>query len=550
MSRMTTWNRRRFLFDAGAGLWLAPASSAAQADAVRVRVVDRDTGRPVAARVRLLAADGSQIVPLGHAAKLAEDAQEGDVRFQSKRFAYTDGSFEVPAAALPLRYQVIKGYEYEIAEGTLSRDMVRDGTAEIALARWSALGRGGWYGGDIHIHHISPRTCRLEMEAEDLDIANILSSDFTDDQKEFEGRLNRYSSRERLIYVNQEFRHDHLGHMCLLNLKRMIEPVKPMQREHYPLHLGVCDQARAQGGYVSWAHFPSWPGVESPLDIAMDKIEGLEILCVLEPREFPIFVQQVVPEVEANNGLRLWYRYLNCGFRLAATAGTDKMTNFVTVGANRVYARVEGEYTYESWIAALRAGRTFVTNSPVVSFTVDGREPGATVTPGAGGVVRIEARAQSQLPYDRLEVVVNGEVVAEAAPSGPKHAASVVLEYPARQSCWIAARALEDLAAYRLKKFDFRGIHAAAGTRLSDYYGTRRPETVFAHTSPVYVIRDGKPIRSWADAQYYVRYIDHAMDWLRKEGKFARPSDRQATLDAFARGRAVYQRRAAEAAGA
>src|SRR5207249_11475146 len=69
----------------------------------------------------------------------------------------------------------------------------------------------------------------------------------------------------------------------------------------------------------------------------------------------------------SNHGLHLWYRYLNCGFRLTASAGTDKMTTFVTVGANRVYAQVEGEFTYDNWMRGLRRGRTFVTNSPMRS---------------------------------------------------------------------------------------------------------------------------------------------------------------------------------------
>src|SRR5438034_8409864 len=185
------------------------------------------------------------------------------------------------------------------------------------------------------------------MDAEDLDVANILTSDFTLDQADFEGRLNNLSGGRRLIYVNQEFRNDHLGHMCLLNLKRLIEPVKTMQPYDYPLHLRVSDETHAQGGYVSWAHFPSWPGVESPLDVAMEKLDGLEILSVLDPRALPVFMQKVVPELEANSGLRLWYRYLDCGSRLTATAGTDKMTTFVNVRAHRVYARAQSVFTYQ-----------------------------------------------------------------------------------------------------------------------------------------------------------------------------------------------------------
>ncbi|MFB3826334.1 MAG: CehA/McbA family metallohydrolase [Bryobacteraceae bacterium] len=514
---------------------------------MRVRILDGRTGRPVAARVRLLTLSGDEIVPPGHSAELAPDAQQGDVRFQSKRFFYVDGTFEIRPDTLPLKYQVIKGYEYEIAEGVLSGA----GTTDIVLTRWSDLGKRQWRGGDIHIHHISPRNCRLEMEAEDLDVANILTSDFTSDQREFEGRLNRNSSRERLIYVSQEFRHPDLGHVCLLNLKKLVEPVMLSQKQpdHDLLNMTAAGAARAQGGYVSWAHFPSWPGLESPLDVAMEKLDGLEILCVLDPRQFPVFVRQVVPEVEANDGLRLWYRFLNCGFRLTATAGTDKMTTFVTVGANRVYARVDGEFNYENWIRALRAGRTFITNSPVLSFTVNGREAGEVIPAGAGSktVMQVHARAESQLRFDRLEIVVNGEAIAEASPSGARNAAEIHLEYPVTRSCWIAARVLEDDSPYRARNVDFRTIHAGQGTRLGDYYGTRRPETVFAHSSPVYVIRDGQPIRSFDDAQYYVRYLDSAVEWLRKNGRFKRPSDRTATLAAFEAARTVYRKRAEEA---
>lgn len=46
------------------------------------RVIDRDTGRPVPARVRLVDEHSNEVVPLGHEPALAEDAQEGDVRFQ------------------------------------------------------------------------------------------------------------------------------------------------------------------------------------------------------------------------------------------------------------------------------------------------------------------------------------------------------------------------------------------------------------------------------------------------------------------------------------
>jgi len=540
-------DRRRFVQLAAAGL--AGGVTGAAPRPIPCRIVDSQTGQAIAARVRLVDATGRERVPLGHPEALSADGQEGDVRFQSRRFTYVDGGCLLPADSLPLKYEIVKGYEYLIAEGEIRPEHVVDGSVAISIRRWSSISNAGWYSGDIHIHNIAPGTCRLEMDAEDLHVANILTSDFTFDRDQFEGRVNRFSSRERQIFVGQEFRNNHLGHVCLLGLKQLVEPVKPIQKVHYPLNLGPCERARANGAYVSWAHFPSWPGAENPLDVAMERLDGLEILSQLDPRQFPLYMTQLVPEIAANNGLRLWYRYLNCGFRLTATAGTDKMTTFVTVGANRVFAHVEGEFTYENWIAALKRGCTFISNSPLLRFTVNGREPGSAIDLDSRKTkaVQIEAVAESQLPYHRLDVICNGQVIGEATPSGPRHRAALRLEYPAGQSCWFAARAYEELDGYRAQGIDFTKVHVDRGTLLSNYFGTRRPEAVFAHSSPVYLMRDGKPIRSWDDADYYVRYMDHSIKWLQREANFAKPGDREASIEAFRTSRAVYAARAAEA---
>ena len=67
--------------------------AAPQGNPVQCKIIDQHSGRPVTARVRLTDARGNDIVPLGHPTELAPDAQQGDVRFQSKRFAYVDGNF-------------------------------------------------------------------------------------------------------------------------------------------------------------------------------------------------------------------------------------------------------------------------------------------------------------------------------------------------------------------------------------------------------------------------------------------------------------------------
>jgi hypothetical protein len=104
------WTRRGFLGTAAGITRLAPAQRAGSTQPIVCRVIDSGSGRPVPARVRLVDARGAELVPLGHARELADDAQEGDVRFQSRRYAYVDGEFRVDPRWLPLQYQVIKGY--------------------------------------------------------------------------------------------------------------------------------------------------------------------------------------------------------------------------------------------------------------------------------------------------------------------------------------------------------------------------------------------------------------------------------------------------------
>jgi hypothetical protein len=93
-------------------------------------------GQPVPARLRLTDAQRRDVVPLEHPTALAPDAQQGDVRFQSKRFAYVAGVFSLDPRLLPLHYQVIKGYEFVIAEGQIAAGDVREGGVAIPLSRW------------------------------------------------------------------------------------------------------------------------------------------------------------------------------------------------------------------------------------------------------------------------------------------------------------------------------------------------------------------------------------------------------------------------------
>src|SRR5205823_6982716 len=124
-----------------------------------------------------------------------------------------------------------------------------------------------------------------------------------------------------------------------------------------------------------WSKTP-YAAKSIPIDVALGKIDTLDI----------------------NNSwaasVPLWYRLLNCGFRVPATAGTDVFLNRIDSrlpGGDRVYVRVEGGLTYKGWIEGLKAGRSFVTNGPMLTFTADGKEAGAVLKAGEQPKVRGKA---------------------------------------------------------------------------------------------------------------------------------------------------------------
>src|SRR6185436_15706541 len=88
----------------------------------------------------------------------------------------------------------------------------------------------------------------------------------------------------------------------------------------------------------------------------------------------------IISPYDDEGAIVLYHRLLSCGLRLAATAGTDCFLSFSRLGVasnppgwGRVYAHLGDEpLSVAAFQAAVRAGRTVVTNGPWLTLTVDG----------------------------------------------------------------------------------------------------------------------------------------------------------------------------------
>src|SRR5262249_50816103 len=278
-----------------------------------------------------------------------------------------------------------------------------------------------------------------------------------------------------------------------------------------PSNADVADRTHWQQGGVNYTHVSQgedwsktpYAAKALPIDAALGKVDTLDI----------------------NNSwaasVPLWYRLLNCGFRLPATAGTDVFLNRIgsnLPGGDRVYVRLDGPLTYEGWIEKLKAGRSFVTSGPMLEFTVNGSEPGAVLKLGEKPKVRVTAKARSQFPLAKADLVHNGRVVATAPLSDDRLTATLEQELTLDRGGWVAFR--------------------ASGPGTAD---TPTP-ALNAHTNPVYVEVGGVSYRSAEAARAFLSWIDQFEILLRSRDRFPSPMHPEQAPEQREAARPVYGR--------
>jgi len=59
----------------------------------------------------------------------------------------------------------------------------------------------------------------------------------------------------------------------------------------------------------------------------------------------------------------LYYRLLNCGFRLGVSGGSAIGVKAMPTGFNRAYAKIDGPLTAEKMWTAIKSGRSFATKA-------------------------------------------------------------------------------------------------------------------------------------------------------------------------------------------
>jgi hypothetical protein len=488
---------------------------------VRGRVLGPD-GRPAAARVQLVASDGRSYAP--------DDGFARVIAVSETHYFHTTGEFEVEVPAGALKIEALRGFEFAPAASTVDVKPGQVSEMTLTLRPIQDLPALGWYSGDTHAHDLhqgrfglTHRTLFEQSLAEDLHVSNVLihmdGTRLMGRWADLTGEPHPLSTATHILQFAEEFRGS-LGHIGMLGVNRFVLPLTGgagnTPYEQVASDVPYLDGARAQGGIAGFMHpytntsttAAGWSGSLIPVDVALGKGEFYDVVSLYS---------------DERASAEMYYKLLNCGFRLAATGGTD---NFPDVwrdpppGTDRTYAKVDGRLTVASWLAAVKAGRSFGTTGPLVVFSVDSRDPGAEIRlpAGADARLRVKATVRSIAPIDRLEILINGKAAAVRAPAA-QATSPVVLDFdevlPFPDGGWVAAR-----------------VTGPPSTYVADSYA-------FAQTTPVYVVRGGTSWVSKEDAKFLMDVVDAI--WARA-GRSSWRSDRE--RDAFKKeidqARAVY----------
>jgi hypothetical protein len=296
------------------------------------------------------------------------------------------------------------------------------------------LAAEGWYAGDTHAQFLTPHAAALEGAAEGLHVVNLLASEaYLPDLLHFSGQVQTLDRYGCMVVTNTLNDGGDLGRLALLNCHRVVFPLtlEAAGFERYAL-ADWCQQCHRKGGLAVWPRFPAEPG-EAMANLLLGQIDTVEWTGA-EP-----FVA---------SGLPVWYRLLNLGWRIPLVGGSGKGSNAMPLGSVRTYANLgaKRELKYDQWIKAIQTGNTFVTRGPLLRLSAGGCAPGDTVGNDASAAAQeipVQIEAFGVEPFERVELVRDGEVVADAAPDAD-NVARVSASIALGTSGWLAARCWSD----------------------------------------------------------------------------------------------------------
>ena len=503
-----------------------------------VTVLDA-SGKITPARISITGEDARAYGPDSAWMHAEDNFVRSESAFESHYF-HSPGMSEITVPRGRIQVEVMKGFEYQVARETVICDPNARLVVRLKPLRIPEDTHSQWASADLHVHmnyggtyRNTPAHLVQQQTAENLFLVEDLvvnKEQRIPDIAYFRTTPDSASTPDHWLLYGQEFHTTYWGHLGLLNLtQNFLLPdyasyANTAAASLFPTNAAVADLAHKQYGVVGYVHpfdiavdptsdptlthrEPLDEALELPVDAALGKVDYVEVLGFSDHR------------LTAS----IWYRLLNCGFRLPAGAGSDTMANYASargpVGLTRVYAAVpSGGNGTAQWLDSLTHGRTFATNGPLLGFTLAGKTSGDELRLPAGeNKLEFTSWLRSFVPVDHLELICNGQVIRDLKLNNDRQSADVKGAISLSQSGWCVLRASSDNPEHPV---------------LDDY--------VYATTSPIYIRVAGSAVRPQEDARYFIAWIERLVEAATASQNWNTTEEKLAVLQSLDRARQIY----------
>lgn len=443
---------------------------------LKMQIREEDTSRLTPARIHIKDDKGKAYYPYK------------SICYKPDGHFTVNGEFNISLPPGKFSILVEKGKEYRSIYNDLLMKKGEEHHVDCEILRWINMADRGWYSGDLHIHRPLEDMSHLIL-AEDLNAAPDIT--VWNENNQWVGKEipeSKFVEVDKTHVYGIMAQEDERGGGAIM-IMNMDYPIDLGHASRwYPANYAYCHAAHKLGLIVDQEK-PFW--WETPVNIALGGVDSIGIINNHIQREGIMDNEawgrsrdkSIYPGQRGfvNNVLDLYYRYLNLGLKLSVSAGSASGVLKNPVGYNRVYVHLGHRFNYELWFRGIRAGRSFVTNGPMLFFSIDGNELGTTLDVSKNHVGKASLEVISQDMLEMIEIIYNGEIVKEINP-GEKSEFKWEFDIPLDKSGWIVARAFE-----------------------------KNDRTIrFAHTNPIYIKVDGiSMLPDKNAAQYYE-------DWCRE----------------------------------
>ena len=277
-----------------------------------------------------------------------------------------DGEVRLDLDAGTYTYTVERGPEYPGVSGKVSvaGGAVRE--QDVVLRRAIDLAAQGWYSGETHVHR-PPQDLAMLLRSEDLHVAPVLTVWNQSNYWKYRlpGRLLVEVEPTRVYNLMACEDERRGGALLYFNLKLPL--ILSGDGPEFPSPVAHLREALKQEGAWVDVEKPFW--WDMPTWVATGKVHSIGLannhMCRREmfddeawgkPRDRALFPS---PRGNGFYSQALYYRLLNCGFRIPPSAGSASGVLPNPVGYNRVYVHLNGPFSYEDWWGGLaRGGRS------------------------------------------------------------------------------------------------------------------------------------------------------------------------------------------------